>query len=56
MHAEIGRAVGVAAKIAAVRPAGVDPKTKTDQTDGYGKDFDKVRRFVTAAKLTTSRQ
>jgi hypothetical protein len=39
-----------------VRPAGVDPKTKTDQTDGYGKDFDKVRRFVTAAKLTTSRQ
>jgi hypothetical protein len=24
--------------------------------DGIGKDLDKVRRFVTAAKLTTSRQ
>ena len=46
----------VAAAIAAVRPAGVDSKTKTDRADGNGKDLDKVRRFVTAAKLTTSRQ
>ena len=44
------------AAIAAVRPAGVDSKTKTDRADGNGKDLDKVRRFVTAAKLTTSRQ
>ena len=46
----------VVAAIAAVRPAGVDSKTKTDRADGNGKDLDKVRRFVTAAKLTTSRQ
>ena len=46
----------VAAAIAAVRPAGVDSKTKTDRADGNGKDLDKVCRFVTAAKLTTSRQ
>ena len=46
----------VAAAIAAVRPAGVDSKTKTDRADGDGKDIDKVRRFVTAAKLTTSAQ
>ena len=46
----------VATAIAAVRPAGVDSKTKTDRADGDGKDLDKVRRFVTAAKLTTSRQ
>jgi phosphoribosylanthranilate isomerase len=46
----------VAAAIAAVRPAGVDSKTKTDRADDNGKDLDKVRRFVTAAKLTTSRQ
>lgn len=45
----------VAAAIAAVRPAGVDSKTKTDREDGSGKDLDKVRRFVAAAKLTTSR-
>jgi phosphoribosylanthranilate isomerase len=44
----------VAAAIAAVRPAGVDSKTKTDRADGNGKDLDKVRRFVAAAKLTTS--
>ena len=44
----------VAAAIAAVRPAGVDSKTKTDRADGNGKDLDKVRRFVTAAKLTKS--
>jgi phosphoribosylanthranilate isomerase len=46
----------VAAAIAAVRPAGVDSKTKTDRADGNGKDLDKVRRFVTAAKLTMSRR
>ena len=46
----------IAAAIAAVRPAGVDSKTKTDRADGNGKDFDKVRRFVAAAKLTRSRQ
>ena len=46
----------VAAGIAAVRPAGVDSKTKTDRPDGNGKDLDKVRRFITAAKLTSSRQ
>jgi phosphoribosylanthranilate isomerase len=46
----------VVAAFAAVRPAGVDSKTKTDRADGNGKDLDKVRRFVTAAKLTTSRQ
>jgi phosphoribosylanthranilate isomerase len=46
----------VAAAIAAVGPAGVDSKTKTDRGDGNGKDLDKVRRFVTAAKFTTSRQ
>jgi phosphoribosylanthranilate isomerase len=43
----------VALAIAAVRPAGVDSKTKTDRADGNGKDLDKVRRFVAAAKLTT---
>jgi phosphoribosylanthranilate isomerase len=46
----------VAAAIAAVRPVGVDSKTKTDRVDGQGKDLDKVRRFVTAAKLTRSGQ
>ncbi len=44
----------VAAAIAAVRPAGVDSKTKTDRTDGNGKDIDKARRFVAAAKFTRS--
>ena len=44
----------VAAAIAAVRPAGVDSKSKTDRADGNGKDLDKVRRFVIAAKLTRS--
>ena len=43
----------VGAAIAAVRPAGVDSKTKTDRADGAGKDLDKVRKFVTAAKLTS---
>ena len=42
----------VAAAIAAVRPAGVDSKTKTDRLDGSGKDLAKVEAFVAAAKLT----
>jgi phosphoribosylanthranilate isomerase len=42
----------VGAAIVAVRPAGVDSKTKTDLADGSGKDLEKVRRFVDAAKLT----
>ena len=42
----------VAAAIAAVRPAGVDSKTRTDRPDGTGKDLAKVEAFVTAAKLT----
>ena len=42
----------VAAAIAAVRPAGVDSKTKTDRPDGVGKDLAKVEAFVSAAKLT----
>jgi phosphoribosylanthranilate isomerase len=43
----------VAEAIKAVRPAGVDSKTKTDRPDGAGKDLEKVRQFVAAAKLTT---
>src|SRR6516165_10380075 len=42
----------VAAAIAAVRPAGVDSKTKTDRPGASGKDFAKVEAFVAAAKLT----
>jgi phosphoribosylanthranilate isomerase len=41
----------VAAAIAAVGPAGVDSKTKTDHADGSGKDLDAVRAFVAAAKI-----
>jgi phosphoribosylanthranilate isomerase len=43
----------VAAAIAAVQPAGVDSKTKTDLADGSGKDLEKVRQFIAAAKLTS---
>lgn len=43
----------VAAAITAVRPAGVDSKTKTDRADGAGKDLEKVGRFVATAKLTS---
>lgn len=46
----------VASAIAAVRPAGVDSKTKTDRADGNSKDLEKVQRFVRAAKLTISEQ
>lgn len=40
----------VAEAIAAVRPAGVDSKTRTDVDGGHAKDLDKVRRFHLAAK------
>jgi phosphoribosylanthranilate isomerase len=44
----------VAAAIAAVRPWGVDSKTKTDKSDGsHTKDLPKVRRFVALAKSAT---
>ncbi len=42
----------VAEAIATVRPAGVDSKTSTDRGDGMGKDLEKVRDFVAAARLT----
>jgi len=40
----------VADAIRTVRPAGVDSKSRTDRTDGQGKDLAKVRAFVAAAK------
>jgi phosphoribosylanthranilate isomerase len=41
----------VAAAIAAVRPAGVDSKTRTDRADGQpGKDFAAVGQFVANAR------
>jgi phosphoribosylanthranilate isomerase len=40
----------VAAAIRAVRPAGVDSKTKTDRDGAHAKDFDRVRRFCEAAR------
>ncbi len=40
----------VGAAIRAVHPAGVDSKTRTDRTDGAGKDLDAVARFVAAAR------
>ena len=43
----------VAAAIYVVGPAGVDSKTRTDRADGTGKDLEKVRRFISAAKLTS---
>jgi phosphoribosylanthranilate isomerase len=46
-------AQNVAAAIAAVWPAGVDSKTKTDRIDGTGKDLEEVRQFVAVAKITT---
>jgi phosphoribosylanthranilate isomerase len=37
--------------IKAVRPAGVDSKTKTDKMDGsHGKDLEKAKKFARAAK------
>jgi phosphoribosylanthranilate isomerase len=40
----------VAEAIRAVRPAGVDSKTKTDQTGSHQKDLDRVRRFYEGAR------
>jgi phosphoribosylanthranilate isomerase len=36
--------------IQTVQPAGVDSKTKTDRSDGNGKDIEKVKEFVRIAK------
>jgi phosphoribosylanthranilate isomerase len=41
--------VNVADAIRAVRPAGVDSKTKTDQDGSHAKDLERVRRFRDAA-------
>jgi phosphoribosylanthranilate isomerase len=43
----------IGAAIAAVQPAGVDSKTKTDLAGGSGKDLEKVRQFIAAAKFTS---
>jgi phosphoribosylanthranilate isomerase len=40
----------VADAIRAVRPAGVDSKTKTDRDGSHAKDIDRVRRFHQAAR------
>jgi len=40
----------VAEAIRKVKPAGVDSKTKTDRTDGKGKDINEVKEFVRIAK------
>jgi phosphoribosylanthranilate isomerase len=40
----------VADAIRAVRPAGVDSKTKTDRDGLHAKDIDRVRRFHEAAR------
>ncbi len=45
-------AENVADAIRTVRPAGVDSKTRTDRTDGAGKDLAKVRAFAEAARRT----
>ena len=44
----------VAEAIAAVGPAGVDSKTRTDKPDGTCKDLEKVRAFKAAAKRLTT--
>jgi phosphoribosylanthranilate isomerase len=41
----------VADAIRAVRPVGVDSKTKTDQDGSHRKHLDRVRRFNEAAKI-----
>jgi len=43
----------VADAIHAVRPAGVDSKTKTDRNGSHQKDLDRVRRFQEAAWAAT---
>jgi phosphoribosylanthranilate isomerase len=40
----------VAAAIRAVRPAGVDSKTRTDRDGSHAKDIERVRRFHEAAR------
>jgi phosphoribosylanthranilate isomerase len=40
----------VADAIRAVRPAGVDSKTKTDQDGSHAKDLERVRRFHETAR------
>jgi phosphoribosylanthranilate isomerase len=42
----------VADAIRAVRPAGVDSKTKTDHDSSHAKDIERVRRFHEAARTT----
>jgi phosphoribosylanthranilate isomerase len=37
--------------IRAVRPAGVDSKTKTDRDGSHAKDIERVHRFCEAARL-----
>jgi phosphoribosylanthranilate isomerase len=41
----------VADAIEAVRPVGVDSKTKTDQDGSHAKDLERVRRFHAAARM-----
>jgi phosphoribosylanthranilate isomerase len=43
----------VADAIRAVRPAGVDSKTKTDHDGSHRKDLDRVRRFHAAARAAS---
>jgi phosphoribosylanthranilate isomerase len=43
----------VAEAIRTVRPAGVDSKTKTDQTGSHRKDIDRVRQFYEAARTVS---
>jgi phosphoribosylanthranilate isomerase len=44
----------VADAIRAVRPAGVDSKTKTDRNDSHQKDLDRVRRFCEAVRSAST--
>jgi len=43
----------VAEAIRAVRPTGVDSKTKTDQTGSHQKDINRVRQFYEAARAVS---
>lgn len=44
----------VAEAIQAVRPAGVDSKTRTDQDGSHAKDIERVRRFHAAARAAVA--
>jgi phosphoribosylanthranilate isomerase len=46
----------VAAAIRAVRPAGVDSKTKTDRAGGHAKDLEKVAAFVRAVRSLSAKR